>query len=100
MKLNEREKTVLVKFLKEQYETSEKMLKSGDFQWIENEEQYQKVVEHNQRIKEKYEALEEQQGEVEIDTNGVDFNDKWSWALIAIIFAFGGGFNGNNNSNE
>lgn len=102
MKLNEKEKNSLIKILKEQYTKNLEMLDDADCYWLKKDEERQKLIEHNEKIKEKYEFFESQQGELELELNldneQVNVNDKWVWALVLLVLVFGNFFDGDNSN--
>lgn len=95
MKLNEQEKNKLIDCLKSEYDRSQKMLDNKDlYYWLKDEKECEKHIEYMQKLKEKYENLEAQDGEVEVELNSNFFNtsDNWFWILGLIVIAtiFGG----------
>lgn len=95
MKLNEEEKNKLVDCLKSEYKRSQKMLDDKDsYYWLKDEKECEKHIEYLEKLKEEYETLEAQEGEVEVKVNSNLFNttDNWFWILGLIVVAsiFGG----------
>lgn len=92
MKLNEKEKLALINLLKKQYNENIELLDDDELHWIRGEEQRQEVTHRSQRIKEEYERLENQQGEVEIlfDIEKANQKGEWIWwtAVCAIFNDF------------
>lgn len=98
MKLNEREKQAIINSLKESYKNNTEMLNNGTFDEGNYVQYRQSVIDYNKQIEEYLEKVETIEGDLEIDTTKFDFSDKWSWIIIMLILAFGGGFGGNNSS--
>lgn len=99
MKLNEKEKQALIKSLKDDYNRNVEMLDSDWAYWLKDENERQKLVEHNAKIKELYEYYENVDGEVEVEFDFDKFKENNNWIWLLILVALFSGWGGNN-SNE
>lgn len=97
MKLNEREKTELIKVLKKEYYRAKEILEDEDVYWLGDKRAKENFVRYIGELKEKYEYFENQE-EVEIDTSNVDFCGNGGWSSFLWLIALAGilGFEDNN----
>lgn len=72
--------------LKEEYNRVIQMIENVEVEFFKSEEQRAKYIKYAEEIKEKYEALEQKEGEVEIELPLVNLkgNSPW-WGILGLI---------------
>lgn len=100
MILNDKEKAEVVSALKRQYEDNKAFIENGNFPlWVQSDKQREEFISQNEKIKERYEAIEKGE-ELEINMNGFNGGNEWALGLIALAFLFGGDIRGNSPDNN
>lgn len=99
MKLSVEEKNKLIKALKDEYATNQKMLEQKNI-WLMDDIRVEYLVERNKQIAENCEYLEKVEGELEIDTNSYMMGASQELAWLMVLSALFGGFGDKNNSND
>lgn len=89
MKLNEKEKKELIGALKKQYETAKEIVEEENVYWLPDEKSRNRFIEENERLRERYEALEQQE-EVDIPLFDSDGKSPFSeiLGLLEVILLF------------
>lgn len=95
MKLNEKEKQAIISSLKDSHKYNSEKLDNADYDWTGAEEYHQYLIDQQKETEQYLERLEKIDGELEIDTDKLNFDSNWACMVILLMIAFWG-----NNRNE